>query len=318
MKKSIWIVVGLMLVIAGAMGVRRWMKKPEPPREVAVERGRLQIKILSTGMVQPENRIELKPPIAGRAEEVIAREGESVRKGQILAWMSSTERAALLDAARAKGPDELAHWEDLYKPTPMMAPLAGTIIARKVEPGQTLTASDSVFVLSDRLIVKGDVDETDIGRIRRGMPVRFNLDSFPEIDIPGRVLTIAEESRTINNVTTYQVDILPETVPPFMKSGMTANVTFLGEKREGVLLVPAETLRYENGEATVQKIDPADPKSAQTRSVKTGLSDGKSTEILEGLAEGDRLRVPELAAGARDPKVNPLGMNAPRRGRGAH
>ena len=43
--------------------------------------------------------------------------------------------AALLDAARAKGPEELAHWEELYKPTPLIASLNGVIIARSIEPG---------------------------------------------------------------------------------------------------------------------------------------------------------------------------------------
>jgi macrolide-specific efflux system membrane fusion protein len=52
----------------------------------------------------PQNRLEIKPPIAGRAEEVLVNEGELVKAGQIIAWMSSTDRAALLDAARAQGP----------------------------------------------------------------------------------------------------------------------------------------------------------------------------------------------------------------------
>ena len=68
-----------------------------------VTRGGLQVSILATGAVSPENRLEIKPPIAGRVEQVLVEEGQMVKKGDILAWMSSTERAAVLDAARAQG-----------------------------------------------------------------------------------------------------------------------------------------------------------------------------------------------------------------------
>ena len=53
-------------------------------------------------------------------------------KGQILAWMSSTERAALMDAARSKGPEEVSRWEELYRPTPILAPIRGTVISRNI------------------------------------------------------------------------------------------------------------------------------------------------------------------------------------------
>jgi multidrug efflux pump subunit AcrA (membrane-fusion protein) len=49
----------------------------------------LDISILATGVVQPQNRLEIKPPIAGRIERVLVEEGETVKRGQILAWMSS-------------------------------------------------------------------------------------------------------------------------------------------------------------------------------------------------------------------------------------
>lgn len=66
-------------------------------REYQLEKGDISITIKSTGTVQPENRLEIKPPIAGRIESVLVKEGERVRRGQVLAWMSSTERAAVLE-----------------------------------------------------------------------------------------------------------------------------------------------------------------------------------------------------------------------------
>ena len=68
--------------------------------------------------------MEIKPPIAGRIEKLLVDEGDDVTSGQILGWMSSTDRAAILDAARAQGPEESKRWEDAYKPTPIVAPLS--------------------------------------------------------------------------------------------------------------------------------------------------------------------------------------------------
>ncbi len=307
-KKSVW-TAGLLILLFGGILTWKLLHKKEPTFRIThVERGNLDLKILATGLVQPENRVEIKSPIAGRVEQPLVDEGQRVRKGQILAWMSSTERAALLDAARARGPEELAHWEDLYKPTPLVAPLPGAIIARNVEAGQTVTSADTVFVLSDRLIVKVDVDETDIGKIHKGMPVVYTLDAYSQSALGGRVVKIAEESKTVNNVTTYQVDVLPQSVPDFMKSGMTANIHFVVDSRKNVLLLSAEAIKSKGrGLSTVQLPDSKLKAAGETREIKTGLTDNKQTEVLEGLAEGDKVIVPVLTGG-KDQKVNPLGM----------
>ena len=198
---------------------------------VAVSRDDMVFEILSTGIVSPENRLEIKPPISGRVEEVLVKEGEDVRKGQVLARMSSTERAALLDAARARGDEEYRRWQEFYRAAPIMAPIDGTIIARNVEPGQSFTTADAVLVMSDRLTVKAQVDETDIAEIKLGQRADIVLDAYPGHHMPSKVDEIAYDATTINNVTTYIVDVLPDETPPFMRSGMTANVRFAVSSR---------------------------------------------------------------------------------------
>lgn len=299
---------GIVAAVVASGWAWRVMRKPATPadREVAVVRDTLRLSILTTGDVRPRNRLLVKPPIAGRAESILVREGEFVKKGQILAWMSSTERAALLDAARAKGSDELARWEDLYKPTPLVAPVAGLVIARNVEPGQTVTAADAVLVMSDRLILKAQVDETDVGQVRLGQPVRIVLDAYPREPLRGRVEHIAFEAKTVNNVTIYEVDVLPEDVPAFMRSGMTANLTFHVAERENTLLLPVSAVKG-GGDAAVVRV-PGPEGLPVEKSVRAGLSDGKRIEILDGLAEGDRVLVANGGASAvsKESKSNPL------------
>ncbi len=266
-------------------------------KEVSVERGSIQTSILSTGVVKPENRVEVKPPIAGRAEKVMVEEGARVKKGQRLVLMSSTERAALLDAARARGFEELKKWEELYRPTPILAPVSGTVIQRQIEEGQTFSINDPILVMSDRLIVEANVDETDLAKVQNGQRAQITLDAYPEFPISAHVESIAYEATTINNVTTYVVKLAPDSVPTFMRSGMTSNVRFEIQGRESSLLVPAEALTVEEGETRVTLRSDGEVRSLV---VKVGLSDGKRAEIEADLQEGDKVLIPnETSASVR-------------------
>ncbi len=304
------IVITVLVGLGGAAFYWNAGREAQPAyREVTVSHGDLDVTILSTGTVAPKNRLEIKAPIPGRAEQVLVDEGYIVTKGQILAWMSSTERAALIDAARAKGPDELKHWEELYRPTPILAPVNGTIITRNVEAGQTFTSADAIFVMSDYLIVVAQVDETDLAQIRLHQPASMVLDAYPDRPFTGKVDEIAYDAKTVNNVTTYSVNVLPDKTPAYMRSGMTANVSFVTASRRGVLLLPADAIKVRGGHFYVL-LAPAQPNGKPVeKEVKTGLSDGKRVEILGGVSERDRLlvmRISTSGGGASSP-FSPFG-----------
>ena len=263
---------------------------------IAVERGRIRKVVLATGIVQPENKLEIKPPINGRAEQVLVAIGDNVKQGQVLAWMSSSERAALLDAARTKGAKELARWEDFYKAAALVAPLDGRIIDKSVVPGQVVTSSESVFTMSDHLVAAANLDETDLAKIRLGQNVELLLDAYPDQPFAGKVERIAYTSTTVNNVTTFEVDILPDRVPDFMRNGMTADLTFVKDEKENALLIPFLAVTKQGDKDTV--LIPGAP--PQAREVTVGINDGKKVEVLSGLKEGDPvlLEVPDLTSSA--------------------
>jgi macrolide-specific efflux system membrane fusion protein len=308
------IIVVAAIAVAGYFFLRS-KKSSDGPSYVptVVKRERLEVSILATGTVQPENRLEIKPPIAGRIERVLVDEGAIVRKGQVLAWMSSTERAALLDAASAKGPAELKEWEELYKPTPILAPINGTIILRNVESGQAFATTDPILVMSDRLTVKAQVDETDIAQIQAKQDAGIVLDAYPGKTIPARVGQIAYEAKTVNNVTTYIVDVLPNDTPPTMRAGMTANVTFAIAAKEDALVVPVEAVKARDGTSTVLVAGERPKKDPPIeRKVETGLTDGKRIEIVAGLTEGDTVLVPEFKLdGPKNKGNNPFAPTPP-------
>lgn len=270
-------------------------KQSSPIRTELVAKRNLEVSILATGVVQPQNRVEIKPPISGRIEKVLVDEGDMVNAGQVIAWMSSTERAAMLDAARARGTKELKKWQDLYRPTPIIAPINGMIIQKAIEPGQTFSSSDSIMVLSDRLTVNAQVDETDIGQVKAGQKAIVTLDAYPQTQIPAVVEKIAFEASTINNVTTYIVELLPKNVPEFMRSGMTANVTFKVASLNDIIAISSEALKVDDDQFYVLILPASESSDSQTkqqverRMLNLGLSDGKWTEVKEGLAVGEKI-----------------------------
>jgi macrolide-specific efflux system membrane fusion protein len=307
------VVAAGVLLVRGVTGNKR--AAADQYRKVAVGRQDLSVTKSATGEVKPQNRVEVKPPIAGRIEQVLVKEGDPVTQGQVMAWMSSYERAALLDMARSQGPEAIAKWEAAYKPAPLMSPLNGTVIVRAVEPGQTVATDDPVVVVADRLIVKAQVDETDIGAIAVGQAASISLDAFPDDAVPAQVDHVAYEATTVNNVTIYEVDVLPDAVPDVMRSGMTATVTFTVAGKDGVLVVPADAVRQRQGGAEVS-VPAAGPwGKPEPRTIEAGLTDGKWTEVVSGLQEGETVLVPSirLPRGSGAQRSSPLTPNRGRR-----
>lgn len=265
--------------------------------------GDVAVTVATTGIVEPQNRLEIKPSISGRIEKILVKEGDHVKQGDILAWMSSTERAALVDAARSQGEEAMKYWEEAYKKSPVVSPIDGEVIVRAVEPGQTVTASDAILVLSDRLVVKAQFDETDIGRVKVGQKAAITLDAYPDIKIEGTVDHIAYESEIVNNVTIYEVDILPKEVPEMLRSGMSATVEVLEKEAKNVLTVPSGAIHYE-GKREFVLVEENYGKVVK-RDVVIGLNNDKIAEILSGLTQKDKVVTEDVGL----PKRKTTGTN---------
>lgn len=321
MKKLIILIV---IAAAGWFGWKHYSKNgEEAPKsfytKLTVQRGDVRVKVEAVGVAQPQNRIELASPVAGRLEDVLVQEGDEVKKGDVLAWISSTDRATLLDAARARSAEELARWEDLYKATPLIAPVDGQIISRKLEPGQSVAPDKPVLVISDRLIILATVDETDISQIRENQKAEVILDSYPDNPLAAKVAHVAYEATSEENVTTYDVDILPNRIPDFLRSGMTASVTFFGAETNAVLVVPTEAVKGDRVKRYVLVPGKTEAQPPIEKPIVTGLEDGKQVEVREGFEEGATILVEDVAAAmaaegrkATNP-LNPFGRMSRRR-----
>ena len=263
--------------------------------EIRPSRGTISSSVSTTGAVEPQTRVKIQSSVGGRIEEILVEEGRQVSKGMVLAMLSSTERSSLLDAAKLQGKCEQSYWDSLYKKTAVIAPMDGQVIVRSVDPGQTVTTSDSLFVLSDRLLVKAYVDETDIGRVQVGQRAVIGLDAYPEIQVIGVVGHIYYESHLQNNVNIYNVDVVPERIPEVFRSGMSANVKIIVQEKTNALLLPIGAVQSRNGKTVVLQRSGSKPEETQYKTVRTGMQDEIQIEILDGLSDNSVVLLPDTS-----------------------
>lgn len=189
------------------------------------------------------------------------------------------------------------------------SPIDGVILSKAVEEGQTVAASfntPTLFTIVQDLTdmrVIAKVDEADIGGVKEGQRVEFNVDAYPTETFGGTVTQVRQEATIENNVVTYEVVIAAPNAELKLKPGLTANVTIYTLEAEGIVAVPTKALRFnpvqeELGEEILvedcqgqNKLWQHSGNQLKAVAVKTGLTNGTLTEIVEGIAEGDSIVV---------------------------
>ena len=291
MKKNIvlYVIIVFSVIIACyACSSKKAATASSTLSDVSPSMGDVIISIATTGIVQPKNRVNITPSLSGRVEDVLVKIGDKVKKGSVLAWMSSDDRAALIDAASSKGAEELKYWEEVYKPTPLKAPIDGEVIVRGVEPGQTAASSTIVIVLSDTLIVQAKVDETDIGKVKVGQSAMITLDAYPDVKVRGRVDLISYDSTTVNNVTIYEVNIVPDSIPSIFRSGMSANIDIIQKEKNNIMLLASSAIK-KDGDKSYVFLSKGENNGSEKQEIIIGLSDQSNTEIVSGLGLNDKV-----------------------------
>src|SRR5438105_1656786 len=230
---------------------------------------------------------------------------------------------------------------DLYHCT-ITSPIDGVVISRNVDVGQTVAASlqaPVIFAIANDLTkmqIDSNVAEADVGAVAVDQTVDFTVDAFPARTFHGKIVQVRNAPITVQNVVTYDTVIGVSNPDLKLKPGMTANVSIMIAHRDDVLQIKNAALRYRpvdaattpqqgrttsssggrpaagrerKSERTVYVLSGNRPKPVQ---IKTGISDGVVTELLEDLQEGDRIITAELTpALSSSPPANPFG--APRR-----
>lgn len=186
--------------------------------------------------------------------------------------------------------------------TAIVSPVKGTVVSRNVTQGQTVAASfqtPTLFLIATdltRMQVDTNVSESDIGGIKEGDPATFTVDAFPRRTFEGTVTQVRQSPQTVQNVVTFDAVIGVPNTDLALKPGMTASTRIVVARKDGVIRVPNQALRYApagtNGHGTyVWLLRNGQP----VRVVVTpGLEDETHTEIVAGdVKEGDDVIVAE-------------------------
>ena len=350
------------LAVVALAAVVFWSSRPKPVqvalKEVAA--GKVEATLANTraGTVEACQRTKLSTIIGGRIEYLGVKEGDKVKKGQLLLklWNDDQQANAALAQAQvavaAKRVDEVciaaanaekeaarqtelrtrgfvsgsreeaarteaevrrascqtaradvAQAEARYRATrteqgrvALYAPFDGTVAKIVGELGEYSTPSPpgvmtppAIDLFDDScLYVKAPMDEVDAPKIQPGQTVRISLDALPGQSLAGTVRRVApyvsaveKQARTVD----IEVDFADPAIIGKLLVGYSADVEIILDARDNVLRIPTATIG-EGGRVLV--FDPASEKLVE-RTVKTGLSNWEYSEVVEGLAAGERI-----------------------------
>ncbi|QBM26692.1 efflux RND transporter periplasmic adaptor subunit [Hydrogenophaga pseudoflava] len=207
------------------------------------------------------------------------------------------------------------------------SPISGVVLSRSVDPGNAVAASlqaVTLFTLAEDLAqLKLDVavDEADVGNVKVDQKATFTVSAFPARRYPATIQRVAFGSTKTDNVVTYTTTLNVDNADLSLRPGMTAAATIVAKEAKGVLLVPNTALRFSpassngaapaSGGSILSKMMPRPPNTRPktagmdrrgggprqiwvlengepvAKPVKTGISDGRNTEVSgEGLTEG--------------------------------
>ena len=192
--------------------------------------------------------------------------------------------------------------------TTIKSPTDGMVISREVDVGQTVAASLNAPVLFEiaadlsNMWIHASVSEADIGTVEEGQRVRFQVDAHRNRSFEGEVIQVRNAPMMEDNVVHYETIIAVDNSERLLKPGMTAEVNIITDEVHDVVRVRNTALRArlpdsirpesppeEEGMNGIVYIMEGDEITAKR--VRTGLSDGVHTEIIEGLEPGTRLAV---------------------------
>lgn len=265
---------------------------------------------------------------ADRARALVNTSQEALKSVQAQVGVAQAQiktaqaNVAQRDAALAQARIDLAR-------TRITSPVNGIVIKRTIERGQTVASSlqsPELFVIAQNLSdmqVEAAIDESDVGRLLAGQKASFTVDAFPGQTFEGRIRQVRKAATSVANVVTYVAVVGFSNEGGKLLPGMTANVRVVTDQRDQVLKLPNAALRMRiegveapagargAGKGRIYRLG-ADGKP-QAVPVRIGVSDGSTTELLEGgegaaaFAEGA-----EVITGIKNAPVAKPGGSGPR------
>jgi HlyD family secretion protein len=200
--------------------------------------GRLQeVSRLSGGRVPSRSEMEIAQANVERSEAALASAQASVAGAQAQLSSAQTNRSRAI----------------------IRSPVAGVVLARQVEPGQTVAASfntPTLFVIAEDLSqmqLRVSIDEADVGNVKSGQKADFTVDAYPgrefpavveRVDLASNTTTTAAQQANANAVVTYEARLTVANREGLLRPGMTASAAISTASTGVQLLIPNSALRF--------------------------------------------------------------------------
>jgi HlyD family secretion protein len=245
-----------------------------------------QVRQAEAGLADARIRLERTRKLAESG--VIAQQQLDAAKAQFdgaeASARSSRETVRNIRASIAARKATLALAQKKLADAKITAPLAGFVKDRPAAAGQFLRANSPVvtIVQNSPLKLHVDVPESAVAFVRTGRPVTFQVDAFPSRTFQGRISRLSpsvdQQSRTL------KLEALVENTDGSLKPGFFARVTIQTDRKDNVVVVPAESLLNVSG---IEKVFVLEDGKAAERVVRSGTKIDHLVEIVEGLKEGE-------------------------------
>jgi HlyD family secretion protein len=183
----------------------------------------------------------------------------------------------------------------------LTAPYDGVVLSLNVSLGDWVSDTAVVAVVADmaNLEIEAPLSELDVARVEQGQQATVDIGALTETRLPAHVERVALAAQISQGVANYPALIVLDKTDPKVRSGMSANVTIIADRRNDVLLAPNRAVRTQGADRVVATLENGQIKWL---TIKIGASNDTQTEVVEGLQEGQSV------------VTNP--PNLPRQGRG--
>ena len=178
--------------------------------------------------------------------------------------------------------------------------ISGLILDVPVKVGNSVTMSNTfndgttiaTVANMDDLIFDGNIDETEVGRISVGLPVKITVGALQDVTLDATLEYIAPKATESNGTNLFEIKAsvkVPKGVT--VRSGYSANAEIVLQEAQDVLCIQESAIQWDGDDTYVYVNGPA---GYERRDVETGLSDGVDIEIKSGLSQGDKVRGSEI------------------------
>ena len=227
----------------------------------------IQKTIRINGDVASKTKVNAYPDTAGKITELPKGLGDSVKKGDIIAYVNASKPGSF------------------YASSPVLAPVSGTIISMNVSVGGTVSAGNivaEVGSLTD-LEITVYVSEKYSAFLKNGLPAYLSITSLPEERFNCRVTQVSPVVNAANR--TIEVNLELDKYDDRIKPGMFAGVDLVIQQSSNTMVIPKSALKTYNDENVVFIID--ENNVARRKTVTTGISNDSYLEIKSGVNAGD-------------------------------